>query len=207
MYELAIVFVKHKKDFIDLLNDSGIFADERMSDQQLADSFVDNVGSNKKLRLGAAYLVNMRNKQIGFDGTGKVSNEGVKISYDVLSDYFVSANGENDLQSEDYANVPGVLGAISGIVQSGAGVANKAMEGQQKKKYGALDMATKQQESKSILTQQILAQKQQQIEADKLAQQQKQKTTRTILVVGGIVVGLVVIGLIIYKIKKGKSAK
>ena len=55
-------------------------------------------------------------------------------------------------------------------------------------------MAQKKDESKAQMAQAIMAKKQAEIEAKK----NKEKTTRTILIVGGVVVGVAIIGTVAY---------
>ena len=221
MNELASILVKSKKDFVDLLNESDIIAYDTMSDNQLVDLYVSNLDKNKKLRLGTALLINMHNKQIGFDGEEEVSNDGVKVSAIVLDDYFgaegtmessedydaPTIGGTMSSSEEEYSYIPGLGQAIAGAVQGVSSATTTIAQGQQKKKYGALDLATKKQEAKSQMTQQILAQRLAETENKKKEEEQKQKTTRTILIVGGVIVGLAVIGMGIYFLRKKNQAK
>jgi len=98
MTELAYILVKDKKDFVDLLNESEVTADIKMSDAQLIDLFIDNIENNKTLMLGAALLTQMHNRKMGFDGEEEINDDGVKTSYTVLNTYF------SDLSNFD--NVP-----------------------------------------------------------------------------------------------------
>jgi hypothetical protein len=221
MSELGSILIKSKKDFVDLLNESDIIAYDTMSDNQLVDLYVSNLDRNKKLRLGTALLINMHNKQIGFDGDEEVSNDGVKVSAIVLDDYYgaegtmdssedydaPTIGGTMSSSEEDYSYVPGVAQAIAGAVQGVATLGTKISEGQQKKKYGSLDIATKKQDAKAQMTQQILAQRLAETENKKKEDEQKQKTTRTILIVGGVLVGLTLIGMGIYFLRKKNQAK
>lgn len=198
MKELGNILVRKREDFVHLLNEAEIPATVDMSDVRLVDLFVSNIPHNKNLALGASLLVNVHNKQMGFDGETEMSDEGVKTGYSVMRSYFCGR--------ESHSNAGGgILGAIGNIVQGGSSVATKAMEGNQKKKYGALDMANKQAEAKAAMTQQILAQRQAEIAAKQAAKEHKAKTTRTILIVGGAVLGLAIIGVVIYAIKKHKK--
>jgi len=221
MSELGSILVKSKKDFVDLLNESDIIAYDTMSDNKLVDLYVSNLDTNKKLRLGTALLINMHNKQIGFDGDEEVSNDGVKVSAIVLDDYYgaegtmdssedydaPTIGGTMSSSEEDYSYVPGLGTAIAGAIGGVSNLGTKIAEGQQKKKYGSLDIATKKQEAKSQMTQQILAQKLAETENKKKEDEQKQKTTRTLLIVGGVLVGLTLIGMGIYFFKKKNQAK
>lgn len=201
MRELGNILVLNREDFVHLLQGSDVYADMTMSDAQLVHNFIVNVPTNKKLMLGASMLVNIHNKQAGFDGENEMSDEGVKLGYKTMKSFFTEA-GET---SEDFANVGGgILGSISQIVQSGGDVAKKALEGQQMKKGGAMMLATKQADAKAEMTKQILAQRQAEIEAKKTKATEKSKTTKTLLIVGASVLGLAIIGTAIYFIKKKK---
>ena len=187
MKELGSILIKSKKDFVDLLNESDIIAYDTMSDNQLVDLYVNNLDRNKKLRLGTALLINMHNKQIGFDGEEEVSNDGVKVSAIVLDDYFGAEGTMESSEDYDAPTIGGTMSsseeeysyaglgtAIAGAIQGVAGATTTIAQGQQKKKYGAIDMATKKQEAKSQMTQQILAQRMAETEAKNKEKEQSQ---------------------------------
>lgn len=194
MQELGRIFVKNRADFVDLLRGSRIAVSENSSDIELVNAFVNNIGNNKNLNLGSALLVATYNKKLGFDGESELDDSLIKAGYKVISMNYAD---------EDSSNAGGaILGAISGITQAGASVATKAMEGQQKKKYGALDIAAKKEEAKAAITKQIIEANKTKMELAQKEKEQKAKTTKTILIVGGSIIGLAIIGFIIYKIKK-----
>ncbi len=194
MYELGNILVSNKKDFVELLNQSGIEASINDSDSRLVSLFISNIGENKKLSLGASLLVHLNNKEVNFDGNSEVSDEGVKCAYGLMNSYFSGDDEENS----------NAVGAIAGAVGGLANLGSTIAQGQQKKKYGALDLASKKQEARAAMAQKILDVKQGQIEAAKKKQESKSKTTRTLLIIGGVILGLGVIGGIIYAIKKRK---
>lgn len=193
MKELGNILVRKREDFVHLLNESEVPAEADMTDAKLVDLFIKNVPYNRELMVGASLLVNIHNKQMGADGEYELSDEGVKTGYTVLRRYF---------DDEDHSNAGGILDAIGNIVQGGSQVATKAMEGNQKKKYGALDIATQQAQAKAAMAQQVLVQRQSQMEAKKKEQESKKKTTRILLITGGVVLGLGMIAGIIYAIRK-----
>jgi len=197
MSELGNILVSNKKDIVELLNQSGIEASINDSDSRLINLFVSNIGDNKKLSLGASLLVHIHNKEVSFDGNSEISDEGVKCAYGLMNSYF---SGDD----EGYSNAIDPVGAIAEGVGQIAGFGKTIAEGRQKKKYGALDLASKKQEARSAMAQKILDIKQGQIEASKKSQENKAKTTRTLLIVGGVILGLGIIGGIIYAIKKRK---
>jgi hypothetical protein len=88
MTELANILVRSKSDFVDMLNESGVYATISMSDTELINLFITNAPNNKKLLLGASLLTNVHNKQMGFDGEDEISDSGVKTGYAVMNSYF-----------------------------------------------------------------------------------------------------------------------
>jgi len=195
--EVGNIIVTNRGDFEDLLTESGVLGDfSAMSDAQLVDAYIENINKNKDLQLGTSMLVNFHNKQSSMDGESEMDDACVKAGYHTLKVYFGSP-------SENYYNAAGVVvGAVAQGVGEVAKLGGKLSDARQKKKYGALDMAEKKQDAKAIMTQQILAQRQAQIEAQKSKQEATAKTTRTVLIIGGSVVGLAIVGFIIYKLRK-----
>lgn len=185
MRELGRILVRNRTDFVHLLNESGISATADMSDAKLVNLFIDNVGENKSLTLGASLLVNMHNRQMGFDGEDEVSDLGVKNGFAVMQEYF--------------SNVGGAWGEAIGKV---ADLGSKGLEGHQKKKYGVQDTLLGKHQAKSEMSKQVVAQRESQIQATREKQAAQSKTNRTILIVGGIVVGLAIVAGVIYQIKK-----
>lgn len=191
MYELGRIFVQNKNEFVDLLNESEIPATADMNDVRLIDLYVDNINKNKKLMLGTSILVNVHNQKLSADGDDSLDDENIKDTYRSLNSYY----------SDNYSNS---VGAIAGAVGEVAKLGGKISESQQKKKYGALDLATKKEDTKQALVQSVLAGQQAVMEATRKKQEQQAKTTRTLLVIGGAIALLGVLGFVIYKIKKGK---
>ena len=191
MYELGRILVQNKNEFVDLLNESEISATADMNDIRLIDLYVDNISKNKKLMLGTSILINVHNQKFSADGDDYLDDENIKDTFRSLNSYY----------SDDYSNS---VGAVAGAVGEVAKLGGKISEGQQKKKYGALDLATKKEDTKQALVQSVLAGQQAVMEATRKRQEQKAKTTRTLLVIGGAIALLGVLGLVIYKIKKGK---
>jgi hypothetical protein len=196
MRELGNILVKKKDDFVHLLNDSEIPATIDMTDVRLVDLFVQNVPNNPKLALGASLLVNTHNKEMGFDGEGELNDDCVKAGYSCIMSYF------ND---EGYSNAIDPVTAIAQGVGELSKLGTTIASGQQKKKYGSLDAAQQKQAAKSAMIQQILAQRQAQLETSQKEKESRAKTTKTLLIVSGVVVGLAIIGLVIYKIKNKRK--
>jgi hypothetical protein len=204
MQELGRILVKDKSDFVDLLNESGVYAGMGMSDAYLIDLFINNVGINQKLKIGTALLINVHNKTTNFDGETEINDDAVKDAYAVLFSYFNDDQIPVD-EDEDEEHSNGIGDIIGGIVSKGADIGKTAMVNQRKKKYGALDDALAEKESKRQMLASVMEQrrKQQEIEQQKIAA--KQKTTKTVLIIGGAVVGLGIIAAVIYAVKKNKS--
>ncbi len=197
MGELGNIIVTDRGDFEDLLTESGVQGDlNTMSDAQLVNLYIDNISSNKELQLGTSMLINHHNKQSSMDGDKQMDDACVKAGFHTLSIYFSEP-------SENYSQAGGLLvGPIAQAVSESAKLGSKIAEGKQKKKYGAIDLATKRQEAKDKITQQVLAQKQAQLEIQKAKQESRGKTTTTLLIVGG---GLLAVGIIAYLILKLKK--
>lgn len=189
MRELAKILIRNRADFVHLLAESGIRANVQMSDHQLIDLFINNVGDNKSLALGASLLVNIHNRKMSFDGEYETSDEGVKDGYAVLRDYFSAASGEN------YSNAIDPVTAIAETVGKGIDLGSKGLEGRQKKKFGTQDALLARQQARDTMNQQIMAERQ-------IQQTEKNKTNRTLLIVGGVIVGAALIVAVIYAVKK-----
>ena len=208
MKELGNILVRNRQDFIDLLNESGIPATAYMSDLDLVDLFADNIPKNKQLVLGASLLVNMHNKQMGFDGEEEISDEGVKAGYEVMCSYFDDySNGEGEGYIPGIATAKGAasggeVGAIAGAVSDIAKMTTQLNQSRSKKRFGVTDTLAKQKEAKAAITQQILANRQAQAEAASKQAVQKAKNKRILLIVGSVVGGLAVLGLGWYLISK-----
>jgi hypothetical protein len=89
MHELGQTLVQNKKDFVDLLNQSGVSASINDSDIYLIETFVNNLPINKKLMLGSSLLVNIKNQQSNFNGTQELNDDDVKNGYHVMRTYFI----------------------------------------------------------------------------------------------------------------------
>lgn len=193
MNELGNIIVTNRTDFEDLLSESGVEGDfSKMSDSELVDKYIESISDNKDLQLGTSMLINYHNQESNMDGDNQMNDACVKAGYHTISVYFANP-------SENYYNAAGLIaGAVGEVAKFGS----KISEGQQKKKFGGLDLATKQQEAKAQITQQILAQRQAELQAKTLKEESTAKTTKTLLIVGGSIVAISIIGFIIYKLKK-----
>jgi hypothetical protein len=192
MHELGATLVRRKKDFVDLLNESGVQAEMGDSDLELIDRFVTNVPYNKNLMVGSALLVNMQNKKVNFDGDAKLSDENVKNGYHVMRTYFVD---------ENYSNAAAAIAAAVGSI---AKATDTVSQGQQKKKYGGLELAQKQQEAKQAMIASALQAKQANLAAKQKSEENKTKTKKLVYLIGGSLLGLIVLGVTVYQIRKKK---
>lgn len=199
MRELGTILVRSKKDFVHLLNESGVPGEISDSDSELINTFVNHVPYNKNLMLGASLLVNMQNKELNFDGSKKISDENVKNGYHVMKTYFID---------EDYSNAVDPITAIAeGIgkgLEGGFKVGASVQEGKNKKKYGGLDIAQKREESKQAMIDSALRAKQANLEAKQKEQETKSQTKKLVYLIGGSLLGLIVLGVTVYQIRKKK---
>jgi hypothetical protein len=203
MSEVGKSLAKKRADFIELLNTTGVEADNSMSDVELVNRFTENLPNNKSLMISTAYMINKNNSFVNADGTEQISDNGVKLSYKIMNDFFTldDENAVEFLNADGYSNA---AGAIAGAIGAGAGLTDTIIKSRQKKKYGVRDIAEKQAESRSEILKSIAQQKMLQAQAAQKAAERK-ATTKKILLIGGVsVVLLGIIGFIIYKVKKGK---
>jgi hypothetical protein len=201
MEELASLLVSKREDFIFMLNSANVIASNEMTDAELVDLFLDNIHNNKKLLLGAAFLISHNNKTASFNGEEEHNEDGLKATHKVLYNYFDADIYDNFVSDdEEHSNVWGT--AIAGAVGGLAGLGGKLADNQRAKKFGATDTFAKKAEAKQQMVQTILAQRQsQQIEAQKKIEASS-KTKRIILISVASLLGLALIGGVIYAIKK-----
>jgi hypothetical protein len=201
MNELANLLVKKREDFVFLLQNSGLNANNDMFDGELVDLFLSNIHNNKKLLLGTAFFISHNNKTENFDGDSEHNESGLKATTKVLYNYFDAANYDTYNSNED-EETSNVVGAIAGAVGSLATLGSGIVAGQQKKKYGASDLLAKKQEAKTQMVQAILAQREAQQAAAKQKQEIQAKQKKIIIVVTGITLLAATIGIVIYFNKK-----
>ena len=195
MKSLGKCLVKNKNEFVILLNESDVFASENDSVAVLIDKYVDNICNNQKLMLGTSLLLEMKNETSSAEGN---EDENIKQGYFVIRDYLSFNDDFSYIAADPISAVAQGVGELSKL-------GTKALEGSQKKKYGALDLATKKQETQAALIQSVLQQKQAQLEADKKKEEQQQKTKRTVIIVSAVVVGLAAVGLTVFAIMRKKK--
>jgi hypothetical protein len=192
MQSLGSILVRNRADFVHLLNESEIDANVQMTDARLVNLFIENAPNNPNLMLGASILVNHVNTPLNFDGEQEMNDRYVKAGYIAIKDCFGS----------DFEESSNAGGAISTAISSVTDLGSKALEGRQKKKYGLQDAVIARQQAKDAMAQQVIAERQQQIEAKKQTDSEKSKTSRTALIVTGVVVGAAIIAFVAYKMKK-----
>jgi hypothetical protein len=178
--ELGTILAKNKTNFVDLLNESGIPASINDTNIELINKFVDNVPTNAKLRLGASLLVNAENQEVSFDGKKSINKDNVRNCYRVMTNKYSNFVDPN---------------LIASAVQSATQLGDTAIKGQQRKKYGGLDIA-QQREAQRAEIMKTLADKK------KAESESKAKTKKVLMIVGGSLLGLVVITFAVLKLKK-----
>ena len=178
--ELGASLANNKMNFVDLLNESGINASMDDSNIELVNKFVDNVPINAKLRLGASLLVNSQNQEVGFDGKKSIDKTNVRNCYRVMTNKYSNFVDPN---------------LIASAVQSATQLGDTAIKGQQRKKFGGLDIAQQREAQRAEIMKTIADKKRADAEA-------KSKTNKMLMIVGGSLLGLVVITVAVLKLKK-----
>jgi len=221
MTELAYILVKDKKDFVDLLNESEVTADIKMSDAQLIDLFIDNIENNKTLMLGAALLTQMHNRKMGFDGEEEINDDGVKTSYTVLNTYFSDLSNfsicdVDDIEDEEHSQVWGAL--LGGLARGVGKLINNRRDNQdeggrtrsgRKRTSGSSrrreEAAAREREAaKQRMIQAALLKRQAEIAKKKKEEEEKQKKRKLAWIIGGSVVGLGIIATIVIVSRRRK---
>jgi hypothetical protein len=184
--ELGRLLVTNRQDFIDLLNESGVYANSQMPDERLMDLFFDNVGKNKHLQLGASLLVSINNKEQNFDGSYETNDDATKAAYHTLK--------------EEYSGIiPLLIGAATTVGGSLLNRRNDKLKAQEEKKQKAIDaknaMALEVQRQKGLKAQAQIAAQQ------SAAAKEKSKTYIKIAVIGGIVLVGTVLAYMYFKKK------
>jgi hypothetical protein len=213
MCEIGRSLAKNKDDFREVVESSNIVVPKNANEIQLVDAFCENAPSNRKLLLGASFLINYNNKTVGFDGEGIVDDKAVKDTYKTMYEYFDSSNFEDTsyVVTEDFYSVDGdeysyagadpvsaiatALGAGATALGAGANLGSKITESKMKKRYGVSDTLAKQQEAKSQVLKAL-------IEKKTAEQKNKSDESKKIIIGLSIFGALIVGGLIIYAIKR-----
>lgn len=175
--ELGAILASNKRDFVDLLNESGIPASINDSNVELVNRFVDNIPYNDKLRLGTSLLVNSKNKEIGFDGKKSINKDNVRNCYRVMTNKYSNFVDPN---------------IIASAVQSASDLGTQAIKGRQQRKGGGLEIAKQREAQKAEIIKAIADKK-------KVEAESKAKTNRILLIVGGSLLGVVVLTALIIK--------
>jgi len=178
--ELGTSLANNKMVFVDLLNESGINASMNDSNIELVNKFVENVPINSKLRLGASLLVNSQNQEVGFDGKKSIDKTNVRNCYRVMT------NRYSNFVSPDL---------IASAVQTAGQLGDTVIKGQQRKKFGGLDIAQQREAQRAEIMKALADKKKADAEA-------KSKTKKVLMIVGGSLLGLVVLTVAVLKLKK-----
>lgn len=195
MKRMGSIVAHDTSSFVSMLDNAGINATEYDAPEVLIDKYVEELPDNDQLKVMTAYLVE---NQEASNFSGKIDNNEVYENYNVIYNYW-----DWDL-SDQFSNAGGVVGSIAEGVGALANVGNTALQGRQKKKFGATDTAMKKQETKAELLKSVIAQKQAKAEKEKAEAEAKAKRTKYWIIGGSVVGGLAIIGLVIYFVRKNK---
>lgn len=208
----------NKPEFVELLKESGVSADNSFSTEQLIDVYLNNVRTNPALMLGSAYFIAYHTTDIAFDGQKSVDNNTVHSIGRSMFSYFDMANADEDYSNVDWGNVwSGVKNVAGGLKQGGiAGGIGAATESigtavdrrQNPQNYTAkrqplssagVDLLQQKQQARNQMIQSALAaQKAKADAAAKVAEEQRKKKTITYVAVGVGAVVVIGLGLFLY---------
>jgi hypothetical protein len=194
MRRLGETLADDRHNFIELLNESGVPATADMSDEFIAELYINNIDTNRDLALGTALLVSEENKVLSFDGGEEFDDNSVKSAYAVLRKYY----------DEEYSYLDPVT-AIAGAIGAGANLGSTITEAKQRKKYGMMDALQKKSDAKSQMLQSFLAQKQQQAQAALERFKEDKKAKRTAMIIGGVLIVGALVGIILMSRRKRRN--
>lgn len=205
MKELGKSLVKNKQNFVELLTSSGVAANDSMSDVELIDAFVDNLANNKTLMISAAYMINKQNSFSNADGEEQISDNGVKLSYKVMYDFF----NESGIDGDDFRNADGEEEKSNfipvGLLLKGAKMAKNLIDNKKGgggTKSGGGGSSANADKARDAMKKAVAEQKKAEALLKQKELEAKQKTKKILLITGGSLLGLGLLGFIIYKIKK-----
>ncbi len=173
-------------------------AHEQNSDADLIEMFITHVPTNRKLLIGAAFLVNHANKTVGFDGAPVISDEGVKSTHRVMYNYFNAGEFEMD----DHSSADG--GGLMSAIQEGTKLAGNVLQNQHNKKFGSQDLLLKQQNAKIDIAKATADQRKQQQVAKTKEKTEKEKTKRMYIIGGSIALGAILLVASYFLLRKKK---
>lgn len=186
MNRMGNVIVNNKTDFIDMLDASNVNY-SGTDDAELVSCYVEELPYNNNLQIMTSYILEDIDKS---NFKGEIENHDVYENYKNIFNYW-------DFDGEENSNVAGALvGAV-------ANIGNTALQNRNKKKFGTLDVAQKQADTKNELIKSIIAQKQAKIEADKIKAEKQAKNSKYLIIGGSIVGALAIIGVVVY-LKRNK---
>lgn len=225
MCEIGRSLAKNKDDFREVIESANIVVPKNAGEIQLVDAFCKNAPSNRKLLLGASFLINHNNKKVGIDGEELVDDRAVKDTYKTMYEYFDCSNFEDTsyVVSEDFYSVDAEyydadgdyynadseyynvaadpVSAIATAVGAGANLGSKITEAKmkrQERKFGVSDTLAKQREAKSQVLKALIEKK--------TAEEKSKKDTNKKLIIAFSVLGALVIGgLIIFALKSKRG--
>lgn len=194
--ELGNILATNKKEFVDLLNASGIKATIDESDLSLIEKFVVNIPLNQQLMLGSSLLIQLKNKKLAFDGIEEIDDDSLKNCYKTMRNYY-----SNEPKSNFIPALAGLLaggGEDGGIIGTATNLFTANKRKQEELAKGSIDILQKQADAKQQLINAVLEKKKADVEAKKV----QSKNLKIALIVGGSLLLVTIVGILIYKTKK-----
>lgn len=193
MKRMGDIVSNDTSSFVSMLDNAGISATEYDAPEVLIEKYVSELPNNDQLKVMSAYLIE---NDYASSFSGQIDNNEVYENYNVIYNYWDWDSNDN------YSNAGGVFGAVADSVGALANVGNTALQGRQKKKYGATDTAIKMQETKAELLKSVIAKNQAKADQQKATAEAKSKRTKYWIIGGSVIGGLAIIGTVIYFMRK-----
>ena len=155
--------------------------------------------------ISAAYMVNKQNSFSNADGEEQISDNGVKLSYKVMYDFF----NESGIDGDDFRNADGEEEKSNfipvGLLLKGAKMAKNLIDNKKGgggTKSGGGGSSANADKARDAMKKAVAEQKKAEALLKQKELEAKQKTKKILLITGGSLLGLGLLGFIIYKIKK-----
>ena len=213
MQQLGFLLATQKSDFVDMLNEAGVFASIDMNEDELLDLYIDNVEDNNELVLGSSLLINYHdNNDSSFDGDTRLNDKDVKRCYGTMKAYY--SDNEDDEQFSSAIGLIGLAAKGAGALWKNRDKIKQGLKGltggsgsrsKRSSRQSRPQNDLRREQAQKQMLDSIIGQKQAEMKAKQQQVEDQNKTTRIALYIGGSVAVLGIIASLIYVMKKRRK--
>ena len=181
MSAIAEVIVKDRSNFVALLNESGISANEKESDSVLIDKYVNGL-FNRKLLLGTAILLSMSCGNSSADG---LDDNEIRNNYNTMRKYYIGPTSN--------AGGADPVSAVAAAVEQGFKYGSVLTGKKAAKESRPYEMLDKKAQSKQAIIDAVLKQKQTELENKQKEKEIAAKSQQTTILIAAGLIGLLAV--------------